>query len=309
VSTGRALRALAADRWLGAVGRVLLFVALYTVLLRFVLQPVAAVLPRGADALTLSWFAAAMLLAGLAAGWLLLRWVDRRPMGALGFAWTPQVPRELAAGMSAGVLPMALIAALLALAGMLRYAPQTGTAGAWLASTLAALLTFTVAAAAEEAVYRGYPFQALVRGIGAWPTLLLTSAFFALAHAGNPAVTSAALLNIFLAGIVLGLAYLRTLSLWVATALHVGWNWSMASLLDLPVSGLTLVDTPLYEPSIAGPAWLSGRDFGPEGGVAGTLGLGVALLVLRCWPRLAPSARQLAMGPLPLPTSEGSGNA
>jgi biotin transport system substrate-specific component len=34
-------------------------------------------------------------------------------------------------------------------------------------------------------------------------------------------------------------AYLRTLSLWFATALHIGWNWATASLFDLPVSGIT----------------------------------------------------------------------
>jgi hypothetical protein len=250
-----------------------------------------------------------MLAAGIGAGAILLLVVDRRPAGALGFALSPRVPVELAAGLSAGVLPMVVVAVLLAVAGLLRYAPQDGTAPAWLASTLAALLVFTVAAAAEEVVYRGYAFQALVRGFGVWPTLLVTSGFFAVAHAANPAVSTAALLNIFLAGIVLGLAYLRTLSLWVATALHVGWNWSMASLLDLPVSGLALVDTPLYEPRVGGPAWLSGREFGPEGGIMGTLGLGVALLVLHAWPRLEPSAQQLAKRPLPLATTEDSEDA
>lgn len=292
-----------ARRWPGALGRALLFIALFVVLLR-VLQVAVAALPRVHDALTLLYFATAMLLAGLAAGVVLLRTVDGRGAGALGLALSTRVPRELAAGMAAGGVPLLVVAALLAAAGLLRYAPQAGTLTGWAGSTLAALVGFTVAAAAEEVVYRGYAFQALVRGFGAWPTLVVTSALFALAHGGNPAVTGAALLNIFLAGLVLGLAYLRTLSLWLPTALHVGWNWSMASLLDLPVSGLTMVDTPLYEPSIAGPAWLSGREFGPEGGLAGTLGLALALLVLYRWPRLEPSPQQLATRPLPLATRE-----
>jgi hypothetical protein len=293
-------RALAGDRPLGALWRTLLFIALYSVLL-VLLQPVALLLPGGGgEAAALTLYGAVMLLAGLLAGFALLRWLDGRRAGALGFAIGAHAGRELAAGLAAGVLAMLLAAALLAVTGLLRFAPDDGTTQLWVQSTFAALLTFTVAAAAEEVVYRGYAFQALVRGFGPWPTLLVTSALFALAHARNPAITSAALLNIFLAGIVLGLTYLRTLSLWAATALHVGWNWSMASLLDLPVSGLTMVDTPLYEPIVGGARWLSGREFGPEGGLVGTVGLCAALLVIFLWPRLEPSAPQCAARPLPL---------
>jgi uncharacterized protein len=74
-------------------------------------------------------------------------------------------------------------------------------------------------------------------------------------------------------------AYLRTLSLWFATAVHLGWNWAMATLFDLPVSGITAFDTPLYEPVVGGPAWWSGGLFGPEGGVVGTIGLRVVALL------------------------------
>jgi uncharacterized protein len=80
-------------------------------------------------------------------------------------------------------------------------------------------------------------------------------------------------------------AYLRTLSLWFATAVHLGWNWAMATLFDLPVSGIRAFDTPLYEPVVGGPVWWSGGAFGPEGGLVGTLGFGCALVaVLRLRP-------------------------
>jgi uncharacterized protein len=38
------------------------------------------------------------------------------------------------------------------------------------------------------------------------------------------------LANIFLAGVMLAVAYLRTRSLWFATGVHLGWNWTMATL-------------------------------------------------------------------------------
>jgi len=45
------------------------------------------------------------------------------------------------------------------------------------------------------------------------------------------------------------------------------------------VSGLEIVDAPLLEPRTAGPAWLSGGAFGPEGSVLAT----VAVLAAAAW--------------------------
>jgi hypothetical protein len=74
---------------------------------------------------------------------------------------------------------------------------------------------------------------------------------------------------------------LQTRSLWFATAVHLGWNWTMATLFDLPVSGLRLVDTPLYDASVHGPLWLTGGGFGPEGGLVATGGF--VLMMLAVW--------------------------
>lgn len=294
---GGAALQLPAARRLGAAGRALGFAGAVIVLdraLHAVLLPLA---PSGPEA-AMAWYTLGTLLAALLAGSVLLRLFDRRGPGALGIVLSPQVPRELGIGALAGVLPQLGAALLLVLAGRLAFAAEPGTAGAWIGHVGRALLVLLVAAAAEEAVYRGYGFQALVRGFGRWPTLLVTSALFALAHAHNPAVTPLALGNIFLAGLVLGLAYLRTLSLWLVTALHAAWNWSMASLLDLPVSGLLLFNTPLYEPTLSGPRWLGGGEFGPEGGLVGTAALLAALLIATRWPGLEPSPAQLSAQPL-----------
>jgi hypothetical protein len=167
----------------------------------------------------------------------------------------------------------------------------------YVASLAAALAFFAVAAAAEEALFRGYAFQALVQGIGAWPAVLLSSAAFALAHGRNPSVDWVAMANIFAAGVMLGWAYLRTRSLWFCTAVHLGWNWTMAAVLEFPVSGLRS-DVPLYSEVSVGPRWFTGGGFGPEGGVAATLAI-VLLTVLLLRARwLRESAAMRALRPL-----------
>lgn len=237
----------------------------------------ATVSPSAMSPAALFWPGLVTLAAAVGAGWVMLaRWEDR-PRGALGFAWTSQTGRELGLGMLIGGGSLALIVGLLALAGWVRYRPEPGTALAYVVVLVQYLVVLGVPAAAEEALFRGYPFQVVVEALGAvWATLLLSAAFAA-AHVFNPNVGALALVNIFLAGVLLSVAYLRTRSLWFATAVHLGWNWSMAVVLDLPVSGLEFIDTPLYEPMAAGPAWATGGIFGPEAGVGATLAALIAI--------------------------------
>lgn len=237
------------------------------------------------------------LTGALAGGWGILVLVDRRRPGALGFAIDPAAPRDGVLGFALGAAAIAAAAGLLTVAGTVRWVADSGSWPEYVAALVRALALFTLAAAAEEAVFRGYAFQALVQGIGAWPAVLATSALFALAHWNNPSVSAVALANIFLAGVMLGWAYLRTRSLWFCTALHLGWNWMMSAALDFPVSGLVR-DTPLYDVSAIGPRWMTGGDFGPEGGLAASLVIIALAVVLLRAPWVRESARMRALRPL-----------
>ncbi|MFL5385122.1 MAG: CPBP family intramembrane glutamic endopeptidase [Longimicrobiaceae bacterium] len=234
------------------------------------------------------------LAAALIAGWLLLLTLDRRPLGALGYAADPAAPRDAAIGLGLGAAAIGVAGGVLAVAGSARWVADAGSVPEYVAALARAFAFFAVAAAAEEALFRGYGFQALVQGIGAWPAVLLSSAAFALAHAANPSVDGVALANIFAAGVMLGWAYLRTRSLWFCTALHLGWNWAMSAVLEFPVSGMRR-DMPLYDQVSMGPRWFTGGDFGPEGGVAATLVIVLlTLLLLRArWVRESPRMRAL----------------
>ena len=102
---------------------------------------------------------------------------------------------------------------------------------------------------------------------------------FASMHAVNPNVTPLALLNIGLAGAVLGWLYWSEGGLLGPWTFHALWNFTLAAL-ALPVSGMTM-GRPVLATGIRGaglPA-LSGGAFGPEGSVLSTVTL-AALLVL-----------------------------
>jgi uncharacterized protein len=215
---------------------------------------------------------AVTLGSALLCSWFLLRFAEHRPLTDLGFGITSRTPRDLGVGVVIPAVALLLVVGVLVVVDALQYSSDSGGIRAWIAGNLGILIVLAIPAAAEEALFRGYPFQKLVEVVGPVAATLLASAGFAIAHRHNPGVNGFALANIFLAGVMLSIAFLKTGSLWFATAVHLGWNWQMAGPLDLPVSGLELFDTPMYEPHMRN-ALLSGGSFGPEGGISGLVAL------------------------------------
>jgi membrane protease YdiL (CAAX protease family) len=200
--------------------------------------------------------------------------------------------------LALGCLVGLAAAAAMAAAGAVRWGVGSTSWAAYLWTALTSLLWLAPLAAAEEAMARGYPLQALSEAWGPGIGLALTSAGFGLLHSGNPGVGWVGLLNTSLAGLFLGALYLRTGSLWWPSGAHLGWNWSHGFLLDLPVSGLDVVDTPGLTSRASGPALLSGGTFGPEGSLLAAL----VVVAFTGWVwttrRLAPSAAARAVQPL-----------
>lgn len=278
----------------GAAWRLLLFAVVYSGL-----AAAGSLLPRVPGPGGLSWTDTAVALASaVLAGWVMLNGVERRPPGALGFAAERAAPRGFAAGLVLGGAVLGAAVLAVAATGGLRWVQDGGTAAGYAAALAEVFLFLAVAAAFEEALFRGYPFQVLVNAMGDWPAALAVSGLFAWAHHLNPNVGALALANIFLAGVFLSLAYLRTRSLWFATGVHLGWNWTMAALLDLPVSGLPL-DTPLYSAVETGADWWTGGAFGPEAGVAATAALLLGTGWLLRTRRVGASPGMRALRPLP----------
>lgn len=154
----------------------------------------------------------------------------------------------------------------------------------WREAQLAGLSLLAVGAIAEELAIRGLLLQFLARAVGPAAAIALTSSIFALLHWRNPEVTDLAPINTALFGAVFGLAVLRHRSLWLACGLHFGWNAAQVAL-GANVSGITIRLTELNL-ELGGAEWLTGGDYGLEGGALATgmalvLGTGLGLLPRR----------------------------
>ena len=207
---------------------------------------------------------------------------EELPFSALG--WWPHRGwlKNVALGSLLGAASLLLAAGFTAVTRGIRFT-FNASAGTSIGKTvIVSLVIFVIAGAAEESLFRGYALQTFTRAKLAWVGVLLTSLPFAAAHLANPNVSRGfTFINTAVAGVWLAAAYLRTRSLWFPLGLHWAWNWTQASLLGLPVSGIQrIAPAPLLHAMNAGPDWLTGGAYGIEGGAACTVALGISTLVI-----------------------------
>lgn len=259
----------------------------------------AAAGPAGKAGTPLFWLvnSIATLASALLAGWLSAGYLEKLPFRSLGAWFTGRWARNLFAGLLLGAASLSLAVGIAAIAGGLSFEMGRDVETTAILHTMAvSALVFFFAAAAEEAFFRGYILQTFSRSGLMIFGILLTSAMFAAVHQSNPNVSLFPLANTFLAGVWFAVAYIKTRDLWFVTGLHASWNWMQGAFFGIEVSGLTgLMTAPLFREIDSGPQWLTGGDYGLEGGIATTFALLLSMAALRFLPFLKPDKELLAM--------------
>jgi CAAX protease family protein len=221
------------------------------------------------------------LLAAVAATAICVRFLERRSLASVGYKLHPGWARDAAIGLLVGLLSLAVAVGISSAGGAVDFTMRHQPAGQVLWGGLALVMALFFSAAFEELLFRGFPFQALLHNVGPVWAIALTSCAFGLLHLANPNVTVFSTVNIMLAGVWLGTAYLKTRSLWLPTALHFAWNYATVFLFGLPVSGIRMYrDLALLRGEAGTPVWLTGGTFGPEGGAAATIMLALSTMII-----------------------------
>jgi membrane protease YdiL (CAAX protease family) len=233
-----------------------------------------------------AWFGVAALVAGTAVA---VHYTEAAGATFVGLAGLDRRAWRPVAVLVSGAQGVAAIgAAMLGLlaAGWLRV--ESMPAGHVLSAMARAAFELAPAAMLEELLVRGYALTVLSQWIGWRNAIGVTSMAFALMHVANPGATTLSLTVVLLAGIFLGVVRWRTGSTVAAAAAHFGWNFAMVGLAHAAVSGVAFA-TPGYRLADAGPSWITGGAWGPEGGAAAGLALLVAIGAL-VWRRHDASA-------------------
>jgi len=234
------------------------------------------------------WMPPFFMLVGFGIAWLLLylwvRLVEWRPFHTIGLGLN-RSGLMLLLGIVLALLMTSIVMVGLMIGGQLqpRAAPPGTTGGMALAGILFMLMAFAVQSSSEEALYRGFLMNVMSYRAGLAAGLGVSTLLFALAHSRNHGFDALAAINLVLFALFVALLSLRTGSIWAGCAWHTMWNWSIANVWGLEISG---------EPPDGGSimAWQSkglklwtGGDWGPEGGLAATIVLAIAVTALFLW--------------------------
>ncbi len=245
-----------------------------------------------------------LLTMALAGGYLCGKVLENLPFRALGGCFTKNWLKDLSLGLIFGAVAI-LFAAFVAFAlgGISFQTNQTSESSSILRTLGASLLVFTIGAMAEEAFFRGYMLQTFLRADLFWFGIILTSVFFAAVHSNNPNATFLSGFNTFLAGIWLGVAYLKTLNLWFPFGIHLTWNWLQGAVLGMNVSGIKeITAAPLFLATTNNDlSWLTGGIYGIEGGFACTFALIFSTILIWFAPFLKPTPEMLAFSSQEIP--------
>ena len=183
----------------------------------------------------------------------LVRLTERRPANELSFA-----PWLAIGGVILGATLFGALYAVLMLLGVAHWQGMSANA-----RTIVPLAIALGAGVGEELAFRGGVFRVLEESYGTTIALIVSAAAFGLVHALNPGATVVSTAAIALeAGVLLGLAYAVTRSLWFPIGIHFGWGFTEGGVFGAAVSGRSYHG--LLNVSLSGPSELSGGAFGPE---------------------------------------------
>lgn len=141
------------------------------------------------------------------------------------------------------------------------------------------LFFYMVVAVGEELIFRGILFRYVRDRYGLLVSLVVSSVVFGFVHILNENATVMSCLSIAVeAGLLLGVVYHITNTLWMPIGLHLAWNFVQGVVFGFSVSGNEF-DYALIIPEITGPDIITGGAFGPEASILTAI-LGIALSVV-----------------------------
>jgi uncharacterized protein len=182
----------------------------------------------------------------------------------IGLAWHHAAPRHFLIGLGLGAGAAVFVVGFPWLIDKAYFVPAPeypfSPAGVFLVG-----IVLLFGALGEELIFRGYPFQMLAGRYGTFQILLPAGVLFAAAHAGNLNSSPLALFNTFLWGVLLGYSLLKSGDLWLPTAIHFGWNFTLP-LFGVNLSGFRMGLTGHSLEWRASELW-SGGSYGPEASV------------------------------------------
>jgi len=202
------------------------------------------------------------------------RFIDRKSFVSLGLTFNVRFAKDMLAGVLWGI---GLISTVFLIIFAGDGVTVTGVDFPW--GLLGTMIVVMVLVGINEELYvRGYLLTNFMASTNKYVGLLITSLIFSASHLFNPNWSVIGLINIILAGLLLGIYFVHRRNLWFPIGLHFSWNLLQGTIYGSEVSG---VNTPSFlQTEVSGSELLTGGAFGYEASLVTTFVLASAVLAL-----------------------------
>lgn len=134
-----------------------------------------------------------------------------------------------------------------------------------LQTLLLSFCVFILVSLNEEILVRGYILNNLLTKMNKYLALVISAIIFALFHLPNSNLSLIGIINLFLAGLLLGSTYIFTKNLWFPISLHLFWNYFQGPIFGYSVSGQKTES--ILTLTTIGNKNIHGGEFGFEGSI------------------------------------------
>ena len=196
--------------------------------------------------------------------WLFIRFIDRKPLKSIGLI-LKGYEKDLKLGLALGAGLIAIGFLILFILGYLSVDGFSFPVG----TLILYFLLFVVVSFHEEIMMRGYVLNNLMQSMNRYAALSISSVIFMSIHLLNPNVNFLSVVNLFLAGIVLGIYYIHKPNLWLPIGMHLTWNFFQGPIFGFEVSGIETKS--IINQSVRGNEIITGGAFGFEGSILATI--------------------------------------
>lgn len=196
--------------------------------------------------------------------WLFIRFIDRKPLESIGLR-IKGYEKDLKMGLALGAGLIAIGFLILFILGYLSVDGFSFPVG----TLILYFLLFVVVSFHEEIMMRGYVLNNLMQSMNRYVALSISSVIFMSIHLLNPNVNFLSVVNLFLAGIVLGIYYIHKPNLWLPIGMHLTWNFFQGPIFGFEVSGIETKS--IINQSVRGNEIITGGAFGFEGSILATI--------------------------------------
>ena len=205
--------------------------------------------------------------------WLFMKFIDRKPLMSLGLKYEGfQQDFKFGLILGAGLIAIGFFSLFI-----LGYVRVESFSFPFLDIVLYFIL-FVVVAFHEEIMLRGYILRSLMESMNRYLALAISSLIFMTVHLLNPNISFLGAVNLFLAGIVLGIYYVHKLNLWLPIGMHLTWNFFQGPIFGFEVSGIK--SQSLIKQTVNGSDLITGGKFGFEASLLATVLIVVVILYL-----------------------------